>query len=429
MSRFLSFVIGLMLIISSCAFAADEFFIGQWCGPMEKTQASFAEAADAGFNVLWVSGRTVQEKQLGLELCQANGVKAFMVDERPQVRRNSKNEIADLTKSIDATVKDFSKYPALWGYYVIDEPSAVLYDKIAFASSYFLKKDPRHIPFVNLLPTYGSRDQLGRPDYKTYVDDFMKTVKPKVLSFDNYTLFKDNDSIREDYFENLEIIRSASLKYSVPFHSIILSVPHECYRDPSLNDLRWEVYTALAYGAKGIMYFTYGTPRDPVFKDAIIGLDGKPTAKYAYAKQINSEIKALGPTLMKLRSTAVYHTGNIPRGADKLPAGNLIDRIEYGDFVIGQFLSNDGCKYALIVNRSLDKTVKSKIVFSQKVVLHEISPIIGKEEPVTINDETTFSAFHPGKKFTWEIAFKPGQGRLIRIEMPDNLPSLWEDNL
>ncbi|MEN6356858.1 MAG: hypothetical protein ABFD83_07210 [Armatimonadota bacterium] len=422
MSKFLCFMIGLMLITAGCAYAADEFYIGQWCGPLEKTQASFAEAADAGFNVLWVSGKTVEEKQLGLELCQANGVRGMIVDERPQVRRNSKNDINDLTKSIKATVKDYSKYPALWGYYVIDEPSAVLYDKIAFASNYFLKKDPRHIPFVNLLPTYASSEQLGRPDYKTYVDDFMKTVRPKVLSFDHYTLFKDTAKIRDDYFENMGIIRDAAVKYNVPFHSIILSVPHECYRDPSLNDLRWEVYTALAYGAKGIMYFTYGTPRDPVFKDAIIGLDGKPTAKYAYAKQINAEIKALGPTLLKLHSTGVYHTGSIPRGAEKLQSGNLLDRIEDGDFIIGEFVSNNGDKYAMIVNRSLDKTVKAKVVFSHKVILHELSPIIGAEEPVAVNDETTYSAFHPSKKFAWSAAFKPGQGRLVRVEQVGGLP-------
>ena len=120
-----------------------------------------------------------------------------------------------------------------------------------------------------------------------------------------------------DYFENLEIIRRAGLKYDTPFVYVLLSVPHFSYRDPSEEDLRWQVFTALAYGARGIVYFTYVSP--PETKDyegwgeAIVTTDGQPTRKYAQVRQVNAEVKTLGATLLTLKSTGVYHTAPVPQ--------------------------------------------------------------------------------------------------------------------
>lgn len=62
---------------------------------------------------------------------------------------------------------------------------------------------------------------------------------------------------RPEYFENLEIIRRQALRVGVPFWNVILATPHFSYRDPSPADMRWQAYTTLAYGGKGLAYFTY----------------------------------------------------------------------------------------------------------------------------------------------------------------------------
>ena len=112
------------------------------------------------------------------------------------------------------------------------------------------------MPYINLFPTYASSKQLGNPTYADHLESFMRTVRPAVLSYDHYSLMKDGTD-RKDYFENLSLIREAGLRWGVPPWNIILSIPHFGYRDPTEAEMRWQVYTSLAYGMKGILYFTY----------------------------------------------------------------------------------------------------------------------------------------------------------------------------
>ena len=58
---------------------------------------------------------------------------------------------------------------------------------------------------------------------------------------------------RPDYFENLSLIREFGLRHGTPPWNIILAAPHLGYRDPTTGELRWQVYTSLAYGMKGIL--------------------------------------------------------------------------------------------------------------------------------------------------------------------------------
>jgi hypothetical protein len=50
-------------------------------------------------------------------------------------------------------------------------------------------------------------------------------------------------------------------------------------RPPDEAEIFWEINVALAYGVKGIQYFTYWTPSDPdvELKNALITRDGAQT--------------------------------------------------------------------------------------------------------------------------------------------------------
>jgi len=419
MVRMVCLIVLLLLVAASCAVAKEEFLISQWCGPTEFTQESFAEAAGANFNVLMLSAGSPEATKKALDLCQANGVKGMVQDSRIHMRNGRYDK--EWPGNLDGVVADYSKHPALWGYYVIDEPSASSFLRVGDVCDYLLGKDPKHIPYVNLFPTYASRQQLGTSTYETYVDQYCRIVHPKIISYDHYALMNDG-SLRGDYFENLEIIRRQGIKHHIPFNYILLSIPHGPYRDPSEADLRWQVYTALAYGARGIMYFTYTTPKDPEwnFHNAIIDENGKPTAKYEWVKKINGEVKKLAPTLMKLDSVAVYHTGTVPQGAKPLPEGGLITGISGGEYVIGQFNSESGQRYAMFVNRSFKNISEAKISFSQKVALYEVNPASGREKTLIVDDD--------GAGSVWSASFAPGEGKLVRIETIDDLPVMhWED--
>jgi len=413
--RLFLLVLSLMLVVAAAA-RADDFLISHWCGPTEATQKKFAEAAEAGFNVIMFGGSVEQNKK-ALDLCQGLGVKAMIIDGRVMAK-SARDD--DFEQNLDSLVADYGSHPALWGYYVQDEPNSSLFHKLAAVSKYLVKKDPTHTPYINLFPTYATPEQLGNPTYEHHVDEFMRMVKPRLLSYDHYALLDKSE--RGDYFLNLEIIRRMGIKHKTPFNYILLSLPHGPYRDPSEADLRWQVNTALAYGARGIMYFTYTTPPPDAnwnWHSGIINEKGERDRKYEEVKRINTELKKLAPTLMKLNSVAVYHTGNVPDGAKALPSGGLIS-IDRGEFVIGQFNHDDGRKYAMLVNRDMRKGTYASIRFSQRVRLSQVNPKTGRERMISLTEM--------GGAHLWRTRFAPGEGRLLRIEPINDLPVRhWED--
>lgn len=411
----------LLALAAGAAFAKDEFYIGQWFGPSAFTQEKIAEVAAANFTVAMIGGGSPQDKIKALDLCQANGIKALVNDPRtnpPASRRDR-----EFAAAVDEAIADYSKHPALWGYYITDEPDTYAFTRCAMVSKRLRSKDPLHIPFINLLPSYATNAQLGAYNYETYVDQSLRVMEQQFLCYDHYALMTDG-GVRTDYFSNMSIIRRQSLKHNVPFCYTLLSIPHGPYKDVTEADLRWQVNTALAYGARGVMYFTYETPQLPDWMqyDALIDAKGKQTAKYDIAKRINGELKKLGPTLMGLHSVAVYHTGAIPDACKLLPEGGLIKGIEGGEFVIGQFYSDDGARYAMIVNKSLTQPAKALVEFSQEVALYRVDPSSGREKATTVTNT--------GGDCVWKYEFAPGQGVLVRIETVNDFPVRhWEDNI
>jgi hypothetical protein len=76
---------------------------------------------------------------------------------------------------------------------------------------------------------------------------------------------------------------------------------------------------------------------------------GTPTATYSMAASINTELKAMGPTLLKLKSTGVYHTG-LP-----LPTGTTA----YANGVIGVISNFTGDNFILSKNINVDNASDS----------------------------------------------------------------------
>ena len=390
----------LLLLLTAASADAEEFLISYWQGP-PPGEERFAEVAEANFNVAMSGGG-----REALHLAEKHGLKVLLQDRRITAR-NFQQE--GFEKYLDAVIADHADHPALWGYFVTDEPNASQFENLAAINRYLLKKDPKHIPFINLFPTYASQEQLGNPTYEEHVSSFIETVRPGLLSYDHYALV--GDGLRPDYFENMEIIRRQGLKHGVPFNFILLSVPHFGYRDPTEEDLRWQVNTALAYGARGIMYFTYSSlPDTEHYKgwgDAIIGRDGSRTAKYEHVKRINGELKRLAPTLVRLTSTAVYHTQPLPRGTRPMPDDDLLVEVRGGEFVVGLFRSEEGERYAMFVNRSPRAAADATIAFSRGVKVEELDCTTGKEQEIALRKET--------RGLFWDVHFEPGQGRLVKL--------------
>ena len=193
-------------------------------------------------------------------------------------------------------------HPAVEGYWVADEPNVSQFSSLAMQVQTIQSLDANHWCYINLFPDGCSSSQLGASTYTDYVNSFLNTVPTQVLSFDVYPIREDDGNlyVYSLYYENLEIISAAAKAKNIPFWAFALSTAHGIYPVPTLAQLRFQVYSNLAYGAQGIQYFTYWLPSDGSndYHDAPIDADGNRTATWYLVQSMNAEIKGLSKVFL-----------------------------------------------------------------------------------------------------------------------------------
>ncbi len=286
-----------------------------------------------------------------LDACQAAGLKAIVQDARVSSYDWTKVDPKTVHDHIAEVVKEVHGHPAVFGYYLLDEPAAGIFPGLAVASGAIRELHPGVWPYINLLPNYANADQLGTPTYDEYLEKFIATCNPPIISYDHYAIF-EGGGMRGEYFANLESVRRAGLKHNIPFWQIVLSVGCLSYREPSPADFSFEIYTSLAYGARGIAYFKYLTPAVGNFRGGPIDHFGHENPMWHTMQQLNLQIGKLGPTLLKLKSDRVYHFGDVPAGCVGPDDQSLVESIA-GPFLVGDFTHDDGSRYFVLVNKSL----------------------------------------------------------------------------
>jgi len=296
-------------------------------------------------------------------------------------------------------------HPACWGYHLVDEPGAGAIPDLKARVASIHKDRPGKLAYINLLPDYAALSWLGTASYDEYVARFAKEVELDVLSMDYYPTLSPTGDDRAGYCRNLAVMRKYSVEENVPHWNFFNTMPFGPHYDPTEAHLRWQVYTSLAYGSKGVLYFCYWTPRGGEFPKggAIITDAGEKTRHYEEARRINAGLKNLGPTLMKLTSTDVIR---LKAGEDfsKLLAGSPVKSITPGDYLLGVFKHADGRRAVLLNNFDHNYSVWPTVEFDGAVV--EVDKADGKEKPA--RDD---SPDMPGL----QISLDAGEGRLFLL--------------
>jgi hypothetical protein len=289
----------------------------------------------------------------------------------------------------------------VFGYYIRDEPKTAYFSGLAKVAGIVKVLHPGAWPYINLFPIYCPPPALGAPTYDEYVEQFIQICRPTILSYDNYSLMADN-TLRPQYFANLEAMRRAAVKHNLPFWNIVLASAHFNYREVTQADFSFQAYTSLAYGARGLAYFKYFTPAVGNYRNGPIDQFGNETPTWYAMQHVNLQIAKLADTLLKLRSDQVYHFGEIPEGCAGPDDQSLIKAIR-GPMLVGDFTHEDGSRYVMIVNKNLTASVIPQPEFRGPVAtLYFVSPYNGALG-----------------EFTGEqIWLGPGQGVLLKPSKP-----------
>ena len=185
-------------------------------------------------------------------------------------------------------------------------------------------------------------------------------------------------------------------------------MPHLSYRDPTEAELAWQVFHALAFGARGISYFTYWTPLDvrarernelPLRTDR--GRQADPALLPGRAHQPDAR-------RARRRARRVSNPGaSSIRRAQSRPAFPTVpfERIDGGPVTAGVFVGPQAELAFLLVNRDYRFGVDAEL---------RLQP--GADEPLIFDTKTT----RRGTALNGPIALEPGGARLVRFRAMSN---------
>jgi hypothetical protein len=203
-------------------------------------------------------------------------------------------------------------------------------------------------------------------------------------------------------------MRRVSLERRIPFWNFFNTMPFGKHSDPTESQLRWQVYTSLAYGAKGVLYFCYWTPKGKEFPKggAIMTAEGRPTRHYQQAMRINAAIKNMGPVLMKLTSTSVIRIAPKDDPAARLK-GSPIRSLTPGNYIVGVFEHADGRRAVMLNNYYHEFTAWPTVDFdADPAQVLEVERQNGRISPV-VDDSPDM----PGL----QVSLDSGEGRLFLL--------------
>ena len=289
------------------------------CPPLDETWVR--QLKEGGFNTAWASAPA------DLDLLAKYGMRAIYRPAALCGRRdlNDPAKVAAMAEAVAAA----KGHPALYVYSLADEPPATAFQEVSRLVEWLRRQDPDHAAWVNLLPTYANHQQLGVggkegeakrfgfandviASYWEHVRLFGEIVRPAFLSYDHYQFRTSGDT--SNYFLNLGIIRQSASARRLPFWNGVqactwtpgkLASPRSP-RIPGPGEMRFLVYSTVAYGAQGIYYYCYARKGHD---GTIVALDGTPDAKYEALKEANRAFVAISKELAPLDFTGAYFQG------------------------------------------------------------------------------------------------------------------------
>ena len=349
-----------------------------------------------------------------------SGMKAFVAFGGVNWRTATDEEIDSKIKEIVEKTKD---HDCVIGYYLVDEPGAKQFPRLAKGVAAVQKYAPGKIAYINLFPRYATTDTVENPNsqletrsFTEYLHRYVQEVKPQFISYDNYMVEYSDDmndiGKAAVYYADLLQIRDVAQQYELPFWNIV-----SCNRiqsmtpPPSSARFAFQAYTTLAAGGQGLGWFIYYHRSE--FSHSPIDPEGRRTVSWQNLQAINKHVCTLGPIINRMKSTGVYFTSptptpNLPTLPGKVvkgvkstasPRGNID---EVPAIMVGEFVDKNGDDYVMLVNLSM-KYSAAVVLETEKTyeTITQISPMDGLPSPVQTKE--------PGE---WIL---PGHGLLLRL--------------
>ncbi len=323
-----------------------------------------------------------------------------------------------------AVVEEFGSHPAVVAIHIGDEPNKDAKEDAMAALRIAAEVDRTLVPFLNHFPYFPGVEELvgAEHGYEAYLEDFDNQGDVRLLCYDCYSQMNPGDEGIQRYFTNLRMFSEAASAAGIPLWTTLLSVGHFRYRCPSEDDLRWQLYTALASGCKGILWFYFYMVNVVNYRLSPIDEHGKRTPTFDSLSRVQKTfLKKEGQVMPKLTATRVAHINRAYGGYELFLRGQdeLLDWVTLTDdlpAIATWYQHEDGSRYFSLVNNSQKESAQVHLVFKGEHALYrqDFGP---KEQDLMRNGPGGDSRYTAENgQTTVDTWLAPGQMVLYRVD-------------
>lgn len=282
--------------------------------------------------------------------------------------------------------------------------------------------------FVNLAVSTDSKYIGTLKTIPAYLNCIQKLYRPAIWSYDMYPVHenkndKGNITVTTDrkYYYFLDCFAKKAKETGRPFWAYCICVRvgildengNESWAlaTPTESRMRFEAFSSLAYGAQGLLYFTFrknglNDDKTESFSHAPIDADGNKTATYYAVKKVNDEIARYNNIFYGAQMLEVRHAGTtVWTGVTMLDGkfGPLVRIRGNNPEVLVSLLKNGNQHYLVIVSHEPD--VPQTILCDFDASMNVRSQIIDTIGPSSTEGKAAVS---PGLVVTMTINLKAG---------------------
>lgn len=314
-----------------------------------------------------------------LDTCGKNGIKVIVCDHRVVFARCEKLGREEYVRGVKAAVADFGAHSAVYGFHIGDEPVFEQLPYVELACKTVKELAPHLVPYVNLLPVWDETDNLGKTptDYCDVWGDSLQKCDTGIVSYDYYgqCCYFEKEKYRNMYFRNFTEYGRIANKTDSQLWTCLLCVGHGSLREPTQDDIRWQINTAAAHGLTGFMWFAlYENKFDNgwYFRNNPINRFGEKTSiYYALAYENKTFMQEFAPILSRYDFVRAMHYntqyGGFPAfsGTEGVKNVKIIVN-EACPLIVSEFKNETG-RAIVVVNNSQTKPVCVEIEFEREV--------------------------------------------------------------
>ena len=304
----------------------------------------------------------VQKIRTILDMCRDRGMKAILWTS-PGAPANPSAPWEEIYREwIAKMLRAFGDHPAVYGPHLGDEPNKEHFHHACTAMRIWREMAPQWSPYLNLLPWHFTlHDTVGYDRWPVYLDDYCTHAQPPFIAYDCYYQMNPGMMGEEIYFTNLKYYSEAAQRNNTWFWTTLMCTPHYDYRELSEAEFRWQLNTALAWGAKGISWFVFSQRGGSYqnYRYAPINNLGKRSESFAWLSNVNSIfLNTKAPVLKQLRFKKAYNAHiNFAWGGFPVCEPDWRVKCVTSDtpMIVSEFTHPDGSDYVALTNMSRDR--------------------------------------------------------------------------